>query len=69
METILTGGDDYEIVVTLPAGAVAAFHDAALAASIAVTEIGRVVAGEGTARFVDQRGKMLTFARPSFSHF
>jgi thiamine-monophosphate kinase len=26
VETILTGGDDYEIVVTLPAGAVAAFR-------------------------------------------
>jgi thiamine-monophosphate kinase len=55
--------------VTLPAGAVAAFHDAAPAASITVTGIGRLVAGEGTARLVDQRGKTLTFARPSFSHF
>jgi thiamine-monophosphate kinase len=69
VETILTGGDDYEVIATLPAGAVEAFRRAASAAHVAVTEIGKVVAGEGTARFLDRRGKMLTFTRPSYSHF
>jgi hypothetical protein len=32
-----------------------------------VTQIGRIAAGETIVRFVDQRGTMLTFARPSFS--
>jgi len=34
-----------------------------------VTEIGKVVAGEGTACFFDRKHKLLRFARPSFSHF
>ena len=69
VETILTGGDDYEVIATLPAGAVEAFRQAASAAHVAVTEIGKVVVGEGTARFLDRKRKMLRFARPSFSHF
>jgi len=69
METILTGGDDYEILATIPADAVSDFFDAALAANINVTEIGRIEAGEGIARFVNAHGEMLSFSRPSFSHF
>jgi thiamine-monophosphate kinase len=68
-ETILTGGDDYEIIATLPAGAVEAFRQAASAAHVMVTEIGKVVAGEETARFLDRERKALHFTRPSFSHF
>jgi thiamine-monophosphate kinase len=67
IETVLTGGDDYEILLTLPPILLSAFHGVAQAAGVAVTEIGRVVAGEG-ARFV-RDGKALTFARPSYSHF
>ena len=69
METILTGGDDYEVLATLPADAVDAFCHAALAASAKVSEIGTIAAGEGAASFIDERGKKLRFARPSFSHF
>ncbi len=69
VETILTGGDDYEVIATLPAGEVEAFRRAASAAHVAVTEIGKVVAGEGAARFFDRKHKLLRFARPSFSHF
>jgi thiamine-monophosphate kinase len=69
VETILTGGDDYEVIATLPAAAVEAFRQAASAAYVAVTEIGKVVVGEGTAHFLDRKRKMLRFARPSFSHF
>jgi hypothetical protein len=43
-------------------------HEAA-AAGVAVTDIGAVAAGQGQARFVDMRGKMLVLAHPSFSHF
>ena len=69
VETILTGGDDYEVIATLPAGEVEAFCRAASAAHVAVTEIGKVVAGEGAAHFFDRKHKLLRFARPSFSHF
>lgn len=67
IETVLTGGDDYEIVLTLPAERLTAFRATAERAGVAVSEIGRIVGGEG-ARFV-RDGKPLTFARPSFSHF
>ena len=67
LETALSGGDDYEIVATLPAGKLDAFNAAAHAAGVAVTAIGRIAAGEG-ARFV-RDGKALTFAQPSYSHF
>jgi len=67
LETVLTGGDDYEIVLTLAPEKLASFRAAADRAGVSVTEIGCVVAGEG-ARFV-RDGKTLSFARPSFSHF
>jgi thiamine-monophosphate kinase len=67
IETVLTGGDDYEILCTLAPAKLAAFRAAAQAAGVAVTEIGRVMAGEG-ARFV-RDGRELRFAQPSYSHF
>ncbi len=67
IEPILTGGDDYEIVCTVPAAKVTSFHAAARAAGVAVAEIGRVKVGEG-ARFL-RNGKALKFKRMSFSHF
>jgi thiamine-monophosphate kinase len=67
IETVLTGGDDYEIALTIAPEKLVAFRAAAQAAGVAVTEIGRVLAGEG-ARFM-RGGKALAFARPSYSHF
>jgi thiamine-monophosphate kinase len=69
IERILTGGDDYEIVCTVPAHALESFRAAAAGAGIPVSEIGMVVAGEGPPRFVDESGRALAFTRPSFSHF
>jgi thiamine-monophosphate kinase len=67
-ETVLTGGDDYEIVCTVPAARAGRFHDAAKAANVAVSEIGEIKAGEG-ARFLGADGRALAFRRASFSHF
>ncbi len=67
IETVLTGGDDYEIVVTLAPEKLASFRTTADAVGVSVTEIGRVHDGEGV-RLV-QDGETLTFARPSYSHF
>ncbi|MFI4971959.1 MAG: thiamine-phosphate kinase [Hyphomicrobiales bacterium] len=68
LETALTGGDDFEIVCTVPAGKAASFRAAAQAAKVAVTEIGEIKAGEG-ARFIGAGGQALAFKRASFSHF
>jgi thiamine-monophosphate kinase len=67
LETALTGGDDYEIVLTLAPEKLDGFRTAAAAAGVAVTEIGGVQAGEVT-RFLHE-GKALTFTRASYSHF
>ena len=67
LETALTGGDDYEIVLTLAPQKLRAFRAVAEAAGVATTEIGRTRAGEGV-RFL-RAGKVLTFARASASHF
>ena len=68
-ELAVTGGDDYEIVCTIAAEKLDAFRAAALASGVAVTEIGRIVAGRAAPRFRDRHGHRLEFAHPSFSHF
>jgi thiamine-monophosphate kinase len=67
METALSGGDDYEIVLTLAPDKLSVLRAAAHQVGVAVTEIGRIAAGEG-ARFLHE-GNTLNFARPSYSHF
>ncbi|MCF8477628.1 MAG: thiamine-phosphate kinase [Pseudolabrys sp.] len=67
-ETALTGGDDYEILCTVPPDKVDRFRVAAMAAKVAVTEIGTIAAGEG-ARFRDDKGSEIAFERAAFSHF
>jgi len=67
IETILTGGDDYEVLLTLAPPQLDAFRAAAQKADVEVTEIGRVITGQGVCFIRD--GKALTFARPSYSHF
>jgi thiamine-monophosphate kinase len=68
LESALTGGDDYEIVCTVPAAKANSFHAAAKVASVAVTQIGEVKAGEGV-RFLAADGHAFAFKRASFSHF
>ena len=67
IESALTGGDDYEILLTLAPEKLSAFTAEANEAGLAVTEIASVKAGQG-ARFL-RHGKPLAFARPSYSHF
>jgi thiamine-monophosphate kinase len=69
IETMLTGGDDYEIVCTVPPARVASFRTAAIAAGVPVAEIGRVTEGNGPPRFLDRNGNAMLFKRTSFSHF
>ncbi len=69
IERLLTGGDDYEILCTVPAKETTAFESAARAAGIEVTQIGTVEPGAAPPTFCDEAGRALTFARGSFSHF
>jgi thiamine-monophosphate kinase len=69
IETILTGGDDFEVAAAVPADRVDELRAAATEADVALTEIGVIVAGPREARFVSADGQVLAFKRPSYSHF
>jgi thiamine-monophosphate kinase len=69
IETVLTGGDDYEVVATVPMGARDALMAEAKAAGVALTEIGIIRADRPGVHFLDPAGKPLLFKQPSFSHF
>lgn len=68
-EVALTGGDDYEILCTVPPDALDAFAAAASEAGVPVRAIGTVAAGAGAPVFLGAQGRPLAFARGSFSHF
>jgi thiamine-monophosphate kinase len=69
IETIIAGGDDYEVLACVPGEAVERLRREASANGVALTEIGSVAAGQGQARFLNAAGMPLALARPSFSHF
>ena len=69
LETILTGGDDYELLCAVPASEGAAFEASARAEGIAVHKIGTAKPGDGPPVFKDKRGQNMVFAQPSFRHF
>jgi thiamine-monophosphate kinase len=66
-ETALTGGDDYEVLCTVPPEKADGFRAAAQTANVMVSEIGEIEAGEGVRFLAD--GEALTFKHPAFSHF
>jgi thiamine-monophosphate kinase len=68
-ETILTGGDDYEILCAVPEAHCASFEAEAAAAGVLVTPVAVAAAGDRPPAFKDKQGKTLAFARPSFQHF
>jgi thiamine-monophosphate kinase len=69
IETLISGGDDYEVLCTVPDQAWSAFARDAAAAGVAVTEIGRVVAGTDAPMFRDAAGQAVSLSRTSYSHF
>lgn len=68
IETIATGGDDYEVLATVSPTNAAAFHAAAHAAGVTVTAIGRIVDGTGVT-ILGPRGKPLRFKQGGWDHF
>jgi thiamine-monophosphate kinase len=68
LETALTGGDDYEILATVAAERAEAFADAAAAAGVPVTRIGRIAAGEPRVTVLGADGP-LRFGHASHVHF
>ena len=69
IEAMISGGDDYEILCTVPDTGCAALIAAAAQAGISLTTIGTVIAGSDAPRFLDHEGRELPLARRSYSHF
>ena len=69
LETLIAGGDDYEILCTLPEDRVEAFAQAAQHAGVAVSSIGTIVAGSAVPKFIDGQGREIALERLSYSHF
>ena len=67
-ETMLTGGDDFGLLATVPPRKLKSFLAAARRVGVPATGIGRVTTGTGV-RFLGPNGRPLRFARTSFSHF
>ena len=69
IESLISGGDDYEILCALPENRFEAFaHEAGLA-GVAVTSIGTVIAEVSAPRFLDAQGREIPLKRLSYSHF
>jgi thiamine-monophosphate kinase len=69
IESIVSGGDDYEILCAVPENRFEAFAQAAGLAGVAVTCIGTIIAGASVPSFVDAQGRAIALPRLSYSHF
>ncbi len=69
IEAIVSGGDDYEVVCTVPENRWDSFLAAARLADVQITGIGRVEAGAAAPQFLDAAGKPVVLKRLSYSHF
>jgi thiamine-monophosphate kinase len=69
IESIVSGGDDYEILCTIPENRFEAFARAASLAGVPVTSIGTIIAGSSVPRFIDGQGTEIALPRLSYSHF
>jgi thiamine-monophosphate kinase len=69
IETLVSGGDDYEILCAISEDRFEAFALAARQAGIAATSIGTIIAGTAIPTFLDKEGRELALKHLSYSHF
>jgi thiamine-monophosphate kinase len=69
IDSIVSGGDDYEILCTIAEDRFDAFAQAARLAGVAVTSIGTIIAGASVPKFIDGQGTEIALPRLSWSHF
>jgi thiamine-monophosphate kinase len=69
IETLVSGGDDYEILCTVADASADAFVSEARRTGVAVSAIGTVIAGNDPPKFLDEQGREIRLSRLSYSHF
>lgn len=69
IEAAVSGGDDYEVLCTVPENRWDSLVDTAQKAGVKLTAIGTVEAGLAAPRFLDAAGQPVVMKRLSFSHF
>jgi len=69
LETCLTGGDDYELLLAVPPAHAAALLQAAAAAGMAVTRIGAFHSGPAHVMVRTAIGEPLALTKGGWSHF
>lgn len=67
-QAVLTGGDDYELLFTLPAAAASQLDAISGRLGVALTRIGRVVSGAGV-RVLDESGGAIEIGVGGYEHF
>ena len=68
LETVLTGGDDYELVFTAPEGAAEKIDAVAKNTDTSITRIGMVSSGAGV-RITGPDGRAIQFSSGGYRHF
>ena len=68
-KSIVSGGDDYEILCAIPENRFEAFAQAAKLAGVPVTSIGTVIAGGVGSEVYRRAGAEIALTRLSYSHF
>ena len=69
IETLIAGGDDYEILCAVPEAKMAALAAEAGRAGVSLTAIGTITPGTGAPQFRDGQGREIVLRRLSYSHF
>jgi thiamine-monophosphate kinase len=69
LESMVSGGDDYEILCTIAENSFKDFARAARCVGVAVTSIGTIVAGSIPPKWLDAEGREITLPWLSYSHF
>jgi thiamine-monophosphate kinase len=64
----VTSGDDYEIAFTAPTSARTKLEELSRISGVAISEIGRVDAGNGV-HLLDDKGKPFSVPRAGYTHF
>jgi thiamine-monophosphate kinase len=69
IEALISGGDDYEVLCTVPESRLSGFVSTAKAKGVEATAIGVIREGTAPPRFVTSGGRAITLKRGSYSHF